>query len=218
MTCAGNVAGRFAFQPFRNETVKQAMLARNIILNNAETTSLKDMASSVLLRNSAGNKLETTPNSNISPVITPETNSPLNHEAFIECAAIIESYGVPREWAEGFATLCTMPRPAAYASERWKHLVDDGGRFLDAWGRQAAALGWRAVDVFGVNPDAPESRYDGMGLVPLLNGSRVKAITADTARVENSDGTGLTFYRRRQAQDAIALWDLEISSLEKSKG
>lgn len=28
--------------------------------------------------------------------------------AFEECAALIETNGVPKEWAEGFAALCTM--------------------------------------------------------------------------------------------------------------
>ncbi len=97
-----------------------------------------------------------------------------------------------------------MPCPSSYAPQRWAQLVDDGGRFPDAWGRQAAALGWMAVDVLGVSPDAPESRYDGMGLVPLLTGRMVCAITASTARIEN----GGTFYRQNIAAGAVAVWKI----------
>lgn len=85
--------------------------------------------------------------------------------------------------------------------------MDDGGYFLDAWGRQAAALGWKAVDVFGVNRDAPEWRYDGMGLVTCLNGRRVVAITQDTARIDCGDGAVLTFHRTENACRTV-LWNL----------
>lgn len=131
-----------------------------------------------------------------------------DQESYDERAAIIQANGVPKEWAEGFALLCTMERPAAFASERWRQLVDDGGYFLDAWGRQAAALGWRAVDVFGVNPDAPLWRYDGMGLVTCLQGRHVVAIAENTARIDCEDGASLTFYRNKQAGSGIALWEL----------
>jgi hypothetical protein len=138
-----------------------------------------------------------------SPVPTPA----FDHEAFDERAGIIEANGVPREWAEGFAVLCTMPCPAAYAPERWRQIVDDGGLFLDKpneWARKAAGLGWRAVDVFGVSPDAPERRFDGMGLVPLLQGRAVVAITADSARIKQ----GGTFYRQNLSVASVALWKL----------
>ncbi|MGB9151824.1 MAG: hypothetical protein WCD70_01925 [Alphaproteobacteria bacterium] len=132
-----------------------------------------------------------------------------DREAFDERAAIIEANGVSREWAEGYATLCTMPRPSVYSLGRWQQIIDDGGRFLDAWGREAAALGWRAVDVFGVNPDAPECRYDGAGLVPLLTGRRVCDIRKDTAQIDCGAGIIQTFQRKTMAADAVALWLLK---------
>jgi len=134
---------------------------------------------------------------------------PFDREAFDERAAIIEANGIPRGWAEGYATLCTMPCPSAYAPRRWEQLVNDGGLFLDRWGRQAAGLGWRALDVFGVNPAAPESRYDGMGLVPLLQGRPIIAITADTARIDCNGGITQTFTRRTMAAGSVALWEME---------
>ncbi|MDD3182400.1 MAG: hypothetical protein PHD48_06325 [Alphaproteobacteria bacterium] len=127
---------------------------------------------------------------------------------FYERAAIIEGDGVPHDWAEGFATLCTMSRPAAYTQRRWEQIINDGGLFLDQWKKQVVALGWQAVDVFGVCPDAPEWQYDQMGLVPLLEGRRVVAITADSARIMCADGAALTYYRKTMAAGSVILWKL----------
>jgi hypothetical protein len=126
-----------------------------------------------------------------------------------EHTAITEANGIPREWVEGYATLCTMPCPVAYKPQRWRQIVGDGGYFLDRWGRQAATLDWRALDVFGINPDAPDIRYDGMGLVPLLAGRRVCAVKQNAAGIDCGAGHYLTFYRRRTTSPcAITLWKL----------
>lgn len=136
----------------------------------------------------------------------PITASKINQESFEERAAMIEANGVPRDWAEGFATLCSMPCPDAYQQQRWEQIINDGGCFLDAWGKQAAALGWQALDVFGANPNCPEWRYDGMGLVVLLEGRRVVAITADAARIECGNGVYQTFNRRNMGCEIDLLW------------
>jgi hypothetical protein len=139
----------------------------------------------------------------------PACFSQIDPAEFSERAAIIEANGVPREWAEGLAVLDTMQRPVGYSPSRWAQVVNDAAMFLDRWGRQAAALGWRALDVFGVNPDAPETRYDCAGLVPLLQGRSIIAITADTARIDCGSGAFMTFYRETMAAGAVALWNME---------
>ena len=125
-----------------------------------------------------------------------------------ERAALVEyGAGVPREWAEGFARLdCSKP-PPGYPLPRWHQIINDGGLFLDWWAHQAAAFGWTALDVFGVNPAAPLVRYDGMGLVPLIQGCRVISIAADSAQIKTSSGNTQT-YSRRPRLDAVALWQL----------
>jgi len=125
-----------------------------------------------------------------------------------ERAALVEyGAGVPREWAEGFARLdCSKP-PPGYPLPRWHQIINDGGLFLDQWAHQAAGLGWTALDVFGVNPAAPLVRYDGMGLVPLIQGCRVISIAADRAQIKCSSGNTQTYSRRPQL-DAVALWQL----------
>jgi hypothetical protein len=86
---------------------------------------------------------------------------------------------------------------------RWQQAVEDGRRFLDKWGEQAAALGWTPRDLFGLqkSPDQPHpsyrrlSRYDETGLIWLLQGRPVVALTAATAAIENPTGA-ITVYRR----------------------
>lgn len=138
-------------------------------------------------------------------------SNPLHFDSdtFQERTAIIQANGLPREWAEGFALLCTMPRPSLYTAEAWQSIVDDAGVFLDRWGRQAACLGWQAHEVFGVHSKAPNHRYDAMGLIVLLQGRPVTAITAETARVDCGAGVFTTFYRGKVATDSVALWHLK---------
>jgi hypothetical protein len=101
---------------------------------------------------------------------------------------------LPRAWAEGFARLLTMPRPACIPEKRWRGAIDDGARFLDDFGRQAAALGWEAGDIFGCDPHAPIARGDRLGLAFLIQGAEVSLV--DQAGVVLTRGTGSLRFRR----------------------
>jgi hypothetical protein len=87
--------------------------------------------------------------------------------------------------------------------DRWQLAVADGRRFLAHWGEQAEALGWTVRDLFGLAliPDKPHpsyrrlSRYDETGLIWLLGGHEVVALTVATAAIANSTGS-ITTYRR----------------------
>jgi len=89
---------------------------------------------------------------------------------------------------------------------RWHRAVEDGKRFLSQWGEQAAALGWTARDLFGLHepPERPHpsyrrlSRYDQTGLIWLLAGRSVVALTEATAAIQSSTGaiSAITTYRR----------------------
>jgi hypothetical protein len=87
--------------------------------------------------------------------------------------------------------------------DRWRQAIEDGGRFLANWGAQAAALGWTARDLFGLHapPDGPHqryrrlSRYDETGLIWLLNGREVTALTTNSAAIRSSGGS-ITVYRK----------------------
>jgi hypothetical protein len=87
--------------------------------------------------------------------------------------------------------------------DNWLQAVEDGRRFLGAWGEKAAVLGWTARDLFGLAPipDKPHpsyrrlSRYDETGLIWLLRGRQVLALTEITAAVESPTGA-VSVYRR----------------------
>jgi hypothetical protein len=95
-------------------------------------------------------------------------------------------------------------RPAGVEAAEWQQAVEDARTFLATWGEHAAALGWTGEDLFGLHqpPAKPSStyrrlsRYDAMGLLWLLDGRRVVALTEDTATIATPNGGHLTFRRR----------------------
>ena len=129
-----------------------------------------------------------------------------------ERAAIVEyDAGAPRAWAEGFARLDPNDAPADVPPRRWLRFIDDCGRFLDGgWARQAAAFGWGPLDLFGCDRERAFARVDHAGLLWLLNGRKLMALTADTATIETLSGTRQTYRRRRSiAYGEVALpWEL----------
>jgi hypothetical protein len=98
--------------------------------------------------------------------------------------------------------------PAHVEQADWQQAVEDGRRFLAAWKDQAAALGWTDRDLFGLQPVPPQpslryrrlSRYDETGLIWLLRGASVVALTDSTAAVANTSGA-ITTYRRNRPTD-----------------
>jgi len=130
-------------------------------------------------------------------------------DTFEERAALVEyGAGVPREWAEGFARLDLASPPKGFDKRRWRTLIDDGGKFLDRWGAEAARLGWSALDVFGAHPIAPAVRYDAAGLVLLIGGSDVLAVTERSATIRRPSSENTLTYLRTPRQGAVALWML----------
>ena len=77
---------------------------------------------------------------------------------------------------------------------RWLRACDDASLFLRDWGERAVDLGWENEDLFGLHPIAPLARYDAMGIIWLLRGRRVVAITEGDAVLQDE----LRFYRREK--------------------
>jgi hypothetical protein len=79
--------------------------------------------------------------------------------------------------------------PDHIEAKRWQQCIIDAQRFLASWGDKALALGWTADELFGLYSPAARphpsysrlSRYDHTGLLWLLQGRRVIALTANTA-------------------------------------
>ena len=128
------------------------------------------------------------------------------HKAAIVALLRPPSPALLAEWNAGVSRLRTMARPRV-RPDRWRQAIVDAGRFLDQWGAQAAALGWATLDVFGAHPTHPIERLDCAGLVILLHGDELAALTADTARIRTSSGALLTYYRRPRP-GAVPLWEL----------
>jgi hypothetical protein len=111
------------------------------------------------------------------------------------------TFGRINRFGRTFSTLQSRC-PDHVPVDRWQQAVEDGKRFLAKWGSQAEALGWTSADLFGLHtpPEQPHpsyrrlSRYDCTGLVWLLEGRPVIALTADTAAIENP--ASITTYRR----------------------
>jgi hypothetical protein len=110
------------------------------------------------------------------------TNGTAPEIEILERQAIAEvEGGVPPVYSAGFARLQLTP-PPGLSIPRWLQAVDDAGRFLDAFGHKAQAMGWRSDDLF---------RADG--LVLALRGHHVVKLTAATAILSE----GRTFERRK---------------------
>jgi hypothetical protein len=116
----------------------------------------------------------------VTGVTAPEPDSAPEEAEAVERQAIAETEGgVPPLYSAAFAKLQLTPPPGLSVSQ-WLQSTDDAGRFLDAFGAQAAALGWDADDLFA-----------SAGLVRALNGAVVIALSAATATLTD----GRTFDR-----------------------
>jgi len=105
-------------------------------------------------------------------------------------------------YARTVHTLCERC-PDHVEPERWRQALADTDAFLSEWGEQAEALGWTARDLFGLHEVPPNphpsyrrlSRYDCTGLIWLLQGRPVVALTEATAAIRMPTGS-ITTYRK----------------------
>ncbi len=131
-------------------------------------------------------------------------NRPVARVVLLHCPP-----GVPGAWVQGVADLLAMACPASCPAERWQTLREDSYRFLRDWAARAHELGWTALDLFGVRHERPWARFDCMGLVPLLTGAAIVALSDTEAVIEKPSGGRLTFRPRTMAPDeACLVWEL----------
>jgi hypothetical protein len=110
----------------------------------------------------------------------------------------------PDSWHTVLAAMEGRHCPERISSDRWQEVIADGETFLARWGSAAHSLGWTALDLFGVHPSAPAARFDVMGLLLLVQGGAVVALTADAATIRRKTGALLTC-RRPVAPGAILI-------------
>jgi hypothetical protein len=99
----------------------------------------------------------------------------------IEERAGLAADRVPVAYLDVWARL-NHQRPFDVSEAEWRLALDDGGRFLDAWGGEAAEAGWTPGELFDVMA----------GLVWRLAGEQVDAIGVDRVRLND----GRTIMRR----------------------
>jgi hypothetical protein len=88
---------------------------------------------------------------------------------------------------------------------RWQQCVNDARHFLATWGEMAATLGWSSRELFGLHqvPLQPAatyqrlSRYDATGLIWLLQGHPVVALTKDEAAIQRN-GSVVVYGKERK--------------------
>jgi hypothetical protein len=127
-----------------------------------------------------------------------------------ERAAIVEYDGkIPLDWAEGFARLDPGRPPGDVPLTRWQRFVDDVGRFLDGpFCAVAATLGWGPYELFGCDRDQPFARIEQHGLLWLLNGNKLVALSTGAAGIETSSGERRAYRRNPSGPGRVLAWEL----------
>jgi hypothetical protein len=64
---------------------------------------------------------------------------------------------------------------------------------------------WGPLDLFGCDRDRPFSRIDNAGLLWLLTGNRLVALSENAAIIETPSGGRQTFRRRAMVADRVAV-------------
>jgi hypothetical protein len=132
-------------------------------------------------------------------------------------AAALENRSAPpievvADWVAGVSRLSAMLPARTYPAHAWQQLIVDAERFLDGWAAQAHRLGWPDWELFGAHRRAPWGRIQGMGLVLLLRGDEIAALTETEAVIRTRTGAHQT-YRRRPADplhptERCLVWEL----------
>ena len=117
---------------------------------------------------------------------------------------------VPQEWQDGVSRLRDMSPPETIFPESWAgFLASCDGFMAGPWPGKAASLGWTAYDLFGCHKLKPVERVDRAGLLWLLRGGRIAALTSETAIIEMVSGSRLTFMvKPTRAPGDVLAWEL----------
>jgi hypothetical protein len=111
-------------------------------------------------------------------------------------------------WRSRFATVKPL-------TEKAELLADYAMKFLKSpWARDALALGWCALDLFGVDPEHPIVRLDRQGLLPGIAFSSFKLklglLTADCAVLIAPTGSHLRHSRMIGDACRVPAWQCGV--------
>ena len=117
--------------------------------------------------------------------------------------------GVVYEWAAASARLHPDCPPGDVPPRRWRRFLDDTRQFLNGpFCAAAVALGWGAHDLFGCDHDRPFARIDQAGLLWLLAGDRLVALSENTATIVTRTGARQTWRRKPSEPGRVLAWEL----------
>ena len=117
----------------------------------------------------------------------------------------------PRAWAEALARLDPAHPLRDVPRQRWGQFIDDCGRFLDSgWAQRAIWLGWAPINLFGCDREHPYAKVDQAGLLWLIEGRSLIALSHDIAVIGSPSEGGQRHYRRRASKPRqnVMAWEL----------
>jgi hypothetical protein len=125
----------------------------------------------------------------------------------------------PRPYASALGAL-RAKCPAHVSEDCWRQAIVDATTFVTGWGAQAQVLGWTARELFGLHPvpEQPSANYarlarlDTTGLIWLLHGRPVTALTATEAAMRCHSGATLTYCKQNKSVRGLDLDDMELAS------
>ena len=119
--------------------------------------------------------------------------------------------GAPQAWAEALARLDPAHPLRDVPRQRWGQFIDDCGRFLDSgWAQRAIWLGWAPINLFGCDRERPYAKVDQAGLLWLIEGRSLMALSHDIAVIGSPSEGGQRHYRRRASKPRqnVMAWEL----------
>jgi hypothetical protein len=125
----------------------------------------------------------------------------------------------PGAYASALAAL-RAKCPAYVPEDCWRQAIVDATTFVTEWGAQAQVFGWTARELFGLHPvpEQPAAHYarlarlDNTGLIWLLHGRPVTALTATDAAMRCHSGATLTYCKQNKSVGGSAnLDDMELA-------
>lgn len=124
-------------------------------------------------------------------------NSKLNGEYIMTDK--VQDYDVSTDFHLAAKTLLSRRCPKNIRGKRWdsisrgiRILLSPNNRHLDDIRRH----GWSMVDIFGCHEDAPDKRYDCMGVILLLDGRYIDSISEFGITLKTRTGAIQTYRKR----------------------
>jgi hypothetical protein len=94
----------------------------------------------------------------------------------------------PSDWQDGLNLLVDTPPPKGVSSGDWSKAIQMAVDFCNRFGLCALSCGWTEEQLFGLHPDAPLSRFDGMGVAFLGTDAVVVDVEPSAIKFRNTNG------------------------------